>query len=548
MTKGTFMLDPQGISKAVEFTETELKKFKGIKNIPSTLISVEEAMVMLMENGGGYGLDVYVYKNISGIYVKITAEGKEFDFKNDIDLGVDLLKDEYDSAAQDTIRAILLRAYGDSIKYQNKGGRSTVVFTVSKSEKALLYLTVAGLVLGILFGFILKLMPSDISAGINTFALTPIKTLFMNALKMLVAPVVFFSLVSCVSQFNDLRELGRTGGKVMGYYMFTTVIAIAVGFAVSFAVRPSAAGIAELVTSSGGQVSEIAETPSFIDTVVNIIPENIVEPFITGDMMQIIFIAIICGIAVGSIGSYSKALADFFGACNDLFLGITTMVVRFIPIATFCAIASSTMAMGGDSLLSMLGMTATVILGLLIMLVVYSVILSSRGINPLLFFKRISAGMITAFSTSSSNAAMPVNMKICGEELGIAPKIYTFSIPLGATVNMDGTSVCGVIMSMFFARAFGIEFTAAQLIAFAVTVLVLSISTPGIPGATIIVTSVMFASIGLPIECVALVFGVDSVIDMFRSAINATGDMAITAIVAKSEKLLDMAVFNRKKK
>ena len=548
MTKGTFMLDPQGISKAVEFTETELKKFKGIKNIPSTLISVEEAMVMLMENGGGYGLDVYVYKNISGIYVKITAEGKEFDFKNDIDLGVDLLKDEYDSAAQDTIRAILLRAYGDSIKYQNKGGRSTVVFTVSKSEKALLYLTVAGLVLGILFGFILKLMPSDISAGINTFALTPIKTLFMNALKMLVAPVVFFSLVSCVSQFNDLRELGRTGGKVMGYYMFTTVIAIAVGFAVSFAVRPSAAGIAELVTSSGGQVSEIAETPSFIDTVVNIIPENIVEPFITGDMMQIIFIAIICGIAVGSIGSYSKALADFFGACNDLFLGITTMVVRFIPIATFCAIASSTMAMGGDSLLSMLGMTATVILGLLIMLVVYSVILSSRGINPLLFFKRISAGMITAFSTSSSNAAMPVNMKICGEELGIAPKIYTFSIPLGATVNMDGTSVCGVIMSMFFARAFGIEFTAAQLIAFAVTVLVLSISTPGIPGATIIVTSVMFASIGLPIECVALVFGVDSVIDMFRSAINATGDMAITAVVAKSERLMDMAVFNRKKK
>lgn len=548
MTKGTFMLDPQGISKAVEFTETELKKFKGIKNIPSTLISVEEAMVMLMENGGGYGLDVYVYKNISGIYVKITAEGKEFDFKNDIDLGVDLLKDEYDSAAQDTIRAILLRAYGDSIKYQNKGGRSTVVFTVSKSEKALLYLTVAGLVLGILFGFILKLMPSDISAGINTFALTPIKTLFMNALKMLVAPVVFFSLVSCVSQFNDLRELGRTGGKVMGYYMFTTVIAIAVGFAVSFAVRPSAAGIAELVTSSGGQVSEIAETPSFIDTVVNIIPENIVEPFITGDMMQIIFIAIICGIAVGSIGSYSKALADFFGACNDLFLGITTMVVRFIPIATFCAIASSTMAMGGDSLLSMLGMTATVILGLLIMLVVYLVILSSRGINPLLFFKRISAGMITAFSTSSSNAAMPVNMKICGEELGIAPKIYTFSIPLGATVNMDGTSVCGVIMSMFFARAFGIEFTAAQLIAFAVTVLVLSISTPGIPGATIIVTSVMFASIGLPIECVALVFGVDSVIDMFRSAINATGDMAITAVVAKSERLMDMAVFNRKKK
>lgn len=253
MTKGTFMLDPQGISKAVEFTETELKKFKGIKNIPSTLISVEEAMVMLMENGGGYGLDVYVYKNISGIYVKITAEGKEFDFRNDIDLGVDLLKDEYDSAAQDTIRAILLRAYGDSIKYQNKGGRSTVVFTVSKSEKALLYLTVAGLVLGILFGFILKLMPSDISAGINTFALTPIKTLFMNALKMLVAPVVFFSLVSCVSQFNDLRELGRTGGKVMGYYMFTTVIAIAVGFAVSFAVRPSAAGIAELVTSSGGR-------------------------------------------------------------------------------------------------------------------------------------------------------------------------------------------------------------------------------------------------------------------------------------------------------
>ena len=548
MTKGTFMLDPQGISKAVEFTETELKKFKGIKNIPSTLISVEEAMVMLMENGGGYGLDVYVYKNISGIYVKITAEGKEFDFKNDIDLGVDLLKDEYDSAAQDTIRAILLRAYGDSIKYQNKGGRSTVVFTVSKSEKALLYLTVAGLVLGILFGFILKLMPSDISAGINTFALTPIKTLFMNALKMLVAPVVFFSLVSCVSQFNDLRELGRTGGKVMGYYMFTTVIAIAVGFAVSFAVRPSAAGIAELVTSSGGQVSEIAETPSFIDTVVNIIPENIVEPFITGDMMQIIFIAIICGIAVGSIGSYSKALADFFGACNDLFLGITTMVVRFIPIATFCAIASSTMAMGGDSLLSMLGMTATVILGLLIMLVVYLVILSSRGINPLLFFKRISAGMITAFSTGSSNAAMPVNMKICGEELGIAPKIYTFSIPLGATVNMDGTSVCGVIMSMFFARAFGIEFTAAQLIAFAVTVLVLSISTPGIPGATIIVTSVMFASIGLPIECVALVFGVDSVIDMFRSAINATGDMAITAVVAKSERLMDMAVFNRKKK
>ncbi len=540
------------IPQALEFIQRGLTRYKvNPKSIRQAALLAEEAMVSLNQHAGQSAhIQIALIKRMGGVSVRLTAPGDPFQLEQSMDFGLDMDLDQEGGEAESAIRGLLLKAYRDKLRYKHHGGRSTVLITVQPAQRRLIYLTLGALALAIAVGLILR---SALSAGaasaVDQYALTPIKTMFLNALKMVVAPVAFFSILSCVSQFSSLSELGKTGGKVMALYMMTTLIAIAVGAGVYFLTQPGS-GVAPLAVQ-GTQAVQVAVEDAQVDvigTIVNIVPDNLVRPFLEADMLQVIFVAILCGAAVGMIGDYSKPLKDFFEACNTLFLKITTIIVGFIPLAVFCSVCSLVMLTGGETLVSLVGFLASVLLGMACMVALYCLlILGMARLDPRIFLRKYVPSMLTTFSLGSSNAAVPYTMQVCRNELGISPKVCSFSIPLGATVNMDGTCVYLVVAALFLARVYGVEVPASSLAGMFFSVLVLSVGAPGIPGSGLVCLCVLLVQMGVPVEAAGLVMGVDSIVGMFRATSNTTGDVAVSLIVAKLDKLLDLSVYNRKK-
>lgn len=540
----------EAIPEGISFLTLTLKKTRmNSKEANRAILMAEEAMVKLFQHAPPEATaKLAVIRRMGSLSLKLSVPGPEFEFEKDVDFCMDMQMDESDSQAEATIRDLLLNAFRDKLRYKNRNKCNIVFISVKESEKRLLYWTVAALISSILLGLLLcQLLPEAGALALNDYLLSPVKTMFLNALKMVVAPVVFFSIMSCVSQFSNLADFGKTGGKVMGFYMFTTVIAIAMGTAAFLLLRPGQAG-AQALTAVGQAVTGAEDVNiSILDTIVNIVPSNIVQPFVDADMLQIIFIAILCGIAVGMIGDYSRPLKEFFEGCNTLFLKVTTIIVSVIPLAVFCSVCSLVMLTGGDTLVSLIYFLVTVLAGMAGMVVVYSLlILVVARLNPLIFLKKYAPGMLTTFSLGSSNAAMPYNMQICRNDLGISPKVYSFSIPLGATVNMDGTCVYLVVAAMFLARLYGVDLTGSDLTAMFFSVFVLSVGAPGVPGAGLVCLSVLLVQIGVPVEGAGLMMAIDSIVGMFRAASNTAGDVAISLVVARLEHLLDLDVYYKK--
>ncbi len=539
------------ISRALDYVEAELKKYKlNKRDIIMNMLTAEETIVCLMEHAPENSeINISFTKFLGNVNLNISAEGELFDISESENLFSEYDDDSMDADMESAVRGLVLRARGDTFRYKNKMHRNTVQISVKKSDKIQLYLTLGALLLSVLLGTLFKaVLPDGVQGNLNTYLLTPVKTMFLNALKMIIGPVVFFSIVSCLSQFNSLRDLGKIGAKVMGMYMFTTVLAVLVGIGISFVVSPGNASLASFVTDSARNTIETASTTkiSLLDTVVNIIPSNPVKPFLESDMLQIIFMAVICGVAVGMIGDFSKLLRDFFEACNQLFLKITTIIVKFIPIAVLCSMTSLVMTTNSKMLLSIMSFVLTFILALAVMFVVYCllVIVFAR-LNPITFVKKHAPTMLTNFSLASSNAAMPFNINSC-KKLGISSKVCSFSIPLGATVNMDGSCIYMAVAGLFLANVFGVKIGGAALFSMIFSIIVLSIGAPGIPGSGLICLSVLLTQLGVPAEALSLIMGIDAIMGMFRVAVNSTGDVAVSLIVAKTENLLDKEKYSRK--
>ena len=331
----------EAIPEGISFLTQALKKKRiSSKEANRAILMAEEAMVKLFQHAPPEATaKLAVVSRMGSLSLKLSVPGPEFEFEKDVDFCMDMQMDEGDSQAEATIRDLLLNAFRDKLRYKNRNRCNIVLISVKESEKQLLYWTVAALISSILLGLLLRqVLPEAGALALNDYLLSPVKTMFLNALKMVVAPVVFFSILSCVSQFSNLADFGKTGGKVMGFYMFTTVVAIAMGTAAFLILRPGQEG-AQALTAAGQVVAGAEDVNiSILDTIVNIVPSNIVQPFVNADMLQIIFIAILCGVAVGMIGDYSRPLKEFFEGCNTLFLKVTTIIVSVIPLAVFCSV------------------------------------------------------------------------------------------------------------------------------------------------------------------------------------------------------------------
>ena len=417
--------------------------------------------------------------------------------------------------------------------------------TIIRSKKAFLYQTLGAMILGIVAGMVLSAVaPGEMNSALNENVLVPVKTMYMNALKMIVAPVVFFSIVSCIVRFSDLSELGRVGGRVIVLFLATTCVAVAVGVASFLLFKPGQPLDAGQVVADASSITSQKMDVSIKDMIVNIVPANFLKAFIDSNMLQLIFMAVLCGVAAGLIGKYSEMVKSIFEAFNELFLKVTTLIIRVMPLAVFCAICSMMLTMGLDTIRSVLGILGTFLFGLAVMALLYCLILLVLGrMNPGPFMKKYAPMLLQVFSMASSNASIPINMEAC-KKLGIDKKIYSLSIPLGATLNRDGTCIHLAVFALALAQTYGVEVTGATLVGMIVSIIVLSMGAPGIPGSGLICLSVLLAQINVPVEAIGLVMGIDALAGMFRTVGNCMGVVAVSMVVARKEHALDMETYN----
>ncbi len=367
---------------------------------------------------------------------------------------------------------------------------------------------------------------------------------FIRLMKMLVVPLVFCSLVCGSSAIGDTKSLGKVGGKTIAFYLLTTALAVSVAITVATFVKP---GVELDMSSIEASEVAVAENVSVTDTILNIIPENPVGALADGTMLQIILFALLIGVLLAKMGERAELLANLFNQCNELMMEMTNMVMNLAPVGVFCMIAKTFANLGFDAFLPLLKYMGSVLLGLalqcfgvyMILLVVFT------RMNPARFIKKFFPVMAFAFSTSTSNATIPMNIDTLEERIGVSRKISSFTIPLGATINMDGTSIMQGVAVVFAAQAYGMQLDAQGYLTVIATATLASIGTAGIPSVGLVTLSMVFSAVGIPVEAIMLIMGVDRILDMVRTAVNITGDAVCTTIVAHQNGDLDREVFNR---
>ena len=395
--------------------------------------------------------------------------------------------------------------------------------------------------LQILIGMLLGI-GVGVALGEQATLLKPIGTLFVNTIKMLIVPLVFCSLIVGVTSMQDTAKMGRIGFKSFAFYLCTTAIAITVGLVVGYVLQPGAGlGLETAVTAVDAK-----EVPSVMQTLINIVPTNPIAALASGQILQVIVFAVALGVALVLIGDHGKPAIAVFESLAEAMYKLTDMVMKLAPYGVFGLMAWVAGEYGIDMLLPLLKVIIAVYLGCILHIVgFYSIVLSVFAkLSPIQFFKGISNAMAVAFTTSSSAGTLPVSMKCASEYLGVNKKISSFVLPLGTTINMDGTALYQGVTALFVAQAFGIDLTWVDYITIILTATLASIGTAGVPGAGLVMLTLVLTTVGLPLEGVALIAGIDRVLDMARTVVNVSGDLVATTVIAKSEDELDIVHYN----
>ena len=399
--------------------------------------------------------------------------------------------------------------------------------------------------LGLVFGLFLNLSGLTDQAWVDSFLvsglLSVVGEIFVRFLSMLVVPLVFVSLIAGVSALSDPKKLGRVGGKAIGLYMLTTGIAICLALVAAILVEPGlGANPAELVER------EIAAQPSFSQVLIDMVPRNPVAAMASGDMLPIIVFAILLGLSIALAGEPGKRVGNFFEDFNVVVMRLVGFVMLLAPYGVFALIAVLGATTGWGTFVGVLKYVLLVLFMLVLhAAVTYTVILKLlTGLSPIRFFSKMRGVLAFAFSTASSGATIPVTLKTVEQRLGADNKVASFTVPLGATINMDGTAIMQGIAAAFIAQYFGVDLSLTQYLMIVLMVIMASVGAAGVPGVGLILLAGVLASVGLPAEGIALILGVDRLLDMTRTAVNVTGDAMVTVVVADSEGELDREVFN----
>lgn len=385
-------------------------------------------------------------------------------------------------------------------------------------------------------------MTAGIAAGLcflgnpefTTVYIKPVGTIYINLLKFLVVPVVLFSITDGIISLKDLKRVGTVGLKTFIYYMCTTAVAVVIGLALATAFKGAFPPLEEAAL---GELSyEASQAPGIMDVIVGIFPDSFLKPMVEANMLPLIVTAILLGAGILSAGAKGQKIADLVNAMNEVIMQMMMMVIKITPIGVFC-LMTNVVAVNGPKIVGTLALViAVAYMGYILhVCVVYgSSVKFLSGMSPSKFFKGMAPAMITAFTTTSSNATLPVNIECCNK-LGAEPEISSFVLPLGATINMDGTAIYQAVATVFIASCYGVDLTLGQMAMVVLTATLASVGTAGVSGAGMIMLAMVLESIGLPVEGIAIIAGVDKIFDMGRTTLNITGDATCAVWISRLE-------------
>ena len=528
---------PDGIGECLQFLQETFENFKLKKSEKNrALLMAEESLTSIAKHGTGKELVVTIKKSIGKIKVDMLAEGERFD--------------PFDDASD--ANTLLMKSFSSDLKYVHTKTKNRISISAYKSRNLFLYRIIGAALLAGLVSLIIRSFCSDetrIYLTDNVFSV--MKDIYMNALTMMIAPLIFFSIASSIAGFGNAADIGRVGARIMGIYLMTTIICISIGFCLTFLLRPY--NYAEAVTQGALDMSQYTGTQ--IDTSVkgflmSIVPANFLEPFVKNDTIPIMFLAFLVGLATLLSGEKTRPFATFLDSGNAVFMKIADVVMQLIPIMIFSYVCVTLVppksSINGGTLKSMLAAAVAFVLTIIIMMGVYILLLRVMGgLNPIKLIKKYAPHALKVIVMGSSSAAIPINMEVC-EELGVPSKIYSLTIPLGATINMDGVSMYLAVFGLTFAKIYGIEITLPVLLSMAFTIIMLSAGAPTIYGVSLICLSVLLTSLGVPVdEALGQAVGMEVIAGMFRTVNNSIGDMVGTLITASKEGVLDREKYNK---
>lgn len=538
----------ESISRALDFLEEELSKEKvSRKEINEAMLLSEESMVQLLENATGGNLHISVRRAFGCRKIKISALGKEF-VPGTMALDIDIDEAETGRETEAAIRNLLMQSFANKVKYVNHDGCNFMEIVVGIPERAITWVTgivfLSAIAVGLLLKFCLPLLTVQM---IDHYLLFPIETIFLNALKLTIAPMVFFSILTNVAKYASFSGSGRISVKVIVSCVVTSVIAVCVGYFTFRLLDPGTVGeLSKMVERSGvNNTFEITGANDVMNTIVNIVPSNIIDPFSKMDTLQLIFLSLVCGIALGQAGGYSKTLRTSAQALETLCNKIVEIISRMIPFVAFFSTISMIFNTEVRTLLSIAELCLTLAAALFIMLLIYCLMVLCIGrVNPLKMIKKYFPLMRQTFFAGSASAVMPKTISFCKNKLGVSGKVCSFSIPFGAIANMDGTSIYITIATLFIAKLCGIELFGSGAISLVLSVMILSVGAPLSSGTVIIIMSMLFTQIGASMTAVSLFLGLNALIEMVLAMSDTIGDVAISVAIARTEKMLNTKIYN----
>ncbi len=503
------------------------------KSIAKSLLLAEEVSMRFFELGQGTELTAVVRKRFGRVQLSIQMTGEEIDPLEEIK--------DWSVETEDYYRTLILRANQSRMTYCRKNGRNIVEIRVQDSKRRLPLYSALALPAGLVVGMILLwLCPQEVTAFVRDQVIGPFQELFFDALNMLVVPVVFCSIVCTLTGLSSLSDAGRLGGKTVGVYTITTLLAIAVGFGVSLVGFPKEMATGELVTQMTGAFSPRSVT-ELLDSIV---PKNLLQPILEGNLMQILYLSVFTGIALSLLGDAVRPVKTLIESLNRLFGLLVSLIGTFVPVVVFAASISVIVRFGAQAIPALGLFLLTEVVGMVLIFLIYAILIRVfAGLSPMPFLRNARTMLSDRETDSSSN--LPKAAALCTGKLGISQRVALFTTSLGNVINMDNSCVHLVICSVLLGRLYGLELTGQTIVNIVLMVLILSIGSAAVPNSGFVALSSLTSMLGVPAVSVGLLIGVDQALDYFRTTNNTIGDVAAAVVVAKSEQEIDTAKYNQ---
>ncbi|MBB5225332.1 dicarboxylate/amino acid:cation symporter [Treponema ruminis] len=532
-----FTLTRESISEQCEKIRTLLTSMKANKReVTYALLLIEEIVVRLHENAG-QAVSLRVRHFFGDVSISLSARGEAYNPFESVE--------SWNTESEDYLRDLIFRAHKLNLGYSRRNGRNVVLVRVHRATSHSMYITFTAMLIGIACGFGMKFLPAGVASFIAGGVLSTVQSLFLNAISLLLAPLVFFSLSSGLSKLSGGSEIGRIGGKVLASYLVTTVISILIGFGISFLFfSGSVPSLPENLAALPEGMQQSADV-SVSSLLLGIIPRNMLSPILEGNMLQVIFIAVLTGLALSALGDKTAALRSIFDEANSLMLKMMEMIISFMPTVAFAAMALLVFSYDLATLAVLAKYLILIIIGGIALLLLYSAIIIIFGrISPLAYIRKACVYMLTPFMIPSSSACIPLTIDFCKKKLGVSNKIASFSIPLGASINMNGIAMSVILTVILLARMCGIELDFGTCVKIGVLTLLLAIGAPGVPNSGLVVVATLLVAGGIPVGALGFVVGIWNIVDRLQTSLNVNGDIATCVVVAKSENELDESLYS----